>query len=102
MQVQFTHPIAVSKVMVQVRRLNGIMITSATVGTSAGGGPLQVEGTVSGNSSADIPFTFAAPVRLDTVRVTVNAETFGGSPRTEADIAEIRFYDRSGHLIGNP
>jgi hypothetical protein len=101
-QVQFTRPIAVSKVVVQVRRLNGIMITSATVGTSVGGGALQVQGTVSGNNSVDIPLTFAAPVRLDTVRVTVNAETFGGSPRSEADIAEIRFYDRSGQLIGNP
>lgn len=101
-QVQFTRPIAVSKVVVQVRRLNGIMITSATVGTSVGGGALQVQGTVSGNNSVDIPLTFAAPVRLDTARVTVNAETFGGSPRIEADIAEIRFYDRSGQLIGNP
>jgi hypothetical protein len=27
---------------------------------------------------------------------------FEGSLRIEADIAEIRFYDRSGHLIGNP
>jgi hypothetical protein len=101
-QVQFTHRIEVSRVVVQTRRLNGIVIASATVGTSAGGGALQVQGTVSGNGSADIPFTFAAPVSLDTVRVTVNAETFEGSPRIEADVAEIRFYDRGGHLIGNP
>jgi hypothetical protein len=63
---------------------------------------LQVQGTGNNNNSVNIPFTFAAPVRLDTVRVTVNAETFDGSPGIEADIAEIRFYDRAGHLIGNP
>jgi len=61
-QVQFTHRIQVSKVVVQTRRFNGMVIASATVSTSADGGPLQVKGTVSGNSSADIPFTFAAPV----------------------------------------
>jgi hypothetical protein len=101
-QVQFTHPIAISKVVVQTRRFNGMVITSATVSTSVNGGPLQAQSTVSGNSSADIPFTFAAPVSLDTVRVTVNAETFQGSPRIEADIAELRFYDKNGQLIGNP
>jgi hypothetical protein len=101
-QVQFRQSVAISKVVVQVRRFNGIMITSATVGTSVGGGALQAQGTVTDNNSVDIPFTFAAPVRLDTVRVTVNAETFNGSPRIEADIAEIRFYDANGHLMGNP
>jgi Right handed beta helix region/F5/8 type C domain/IPT/TIG domain len=101
-QVQFSHPIAISKVVVQVRRFNGIMITSATVGTSVGSGALQTQGTITDNNSVDIPFTFPAPVTLDTVRVTVNAETFGGSPRIEGDIAEIRFYDKNGHLMGNP
>lgn len=101
-QVQFTHRIDVSKVVVQARRLDGIVIQSATVSASSGGGALRVQGTVTGNTAADISFRFAAPVSLDTVRVTVNTEAFDGSPRIEADIAEIRFYDRSGHLIGNP
>jgi hypothetical protein len=100
--VQFTHRIDVGKVVVQARLLDGIVIQSATVSASSGGGALQVEGTVSGNTAADISFRFATPVSLDTVRITVNGETFDGSPRIEADIAEIRFYDRSGHLIGNP
>lgn len=101
-QVQFTHPLSISKVVVEARLLSGLVITSATVSTSVNGGALESQGTVSGNSAAEIPFSFAAPVSADTVRVTVNAETYQGAPRIEGDIAEIRFYGENGQLLGNP
>jgi hypothetical protein len=35
------------------------------------------------------------------VRVEVTGETYQGSPRIEADIAQVQFYDAAGHLLGN-
>lgn len=101
-QVQFSHPLQISKVVVTSRRFSSYVITSADVSTSVGGGALKTQATVSGNTAPSIPFTFAAPVSADTVRVTVNAETFDGAPRIEADIAEIQFYGPNGQLIEHP
>ncbi len=100
-QVRFTHPVALRQVVVQTRRLDGIVINDASVTASASGSPPVVVGSVTGNTAADIAFAFASPVVADTIRVEVTAESFQGSPRIEADIAELRFYDADGHLLGN-
>lgn len=100
-EVHFTHPITLGKVIVRTRRFPGMVITDATVSTAIGGGPLEQQASVSGNSQADIPFPFVTSQTVDTVRVTVNAETYQGAPRIEADIAELEFYDADGHLLGH-
>lgn len=100
-QVQFTHPVKLGKVVVRVRRLGGIAIPGLTVSASAGGAPAQVVGTVSGNAAQDVPFTFSTPVSADTIRVQVDSETYQGSPRNNADLAEIEFYDEAGNRLGH-
>ncbi|HEV3173826.1 MAG TPA: discoidin domain-containing protein [Actinocrinis sp.] len=101
-QVQFTQPLTISKVVVRTRRFGDMTITDATLSTSTGGAPLQQVGAVTGNSAQDIPFALPTPSPVDTVRVQVNAETVNGGSRIEADIAQIDFYDANGNLIGNP
>ncbi|MCW2863574.1 MAG: hypothetical protein JWP48_5282 [Actinoallomurus sp.] len=100
-QVRFTHPVSLGKVVVQTRRLDGIVIDNATVSAAASGSAPVTVGSVTGNTAQDIPFSFASPVVADTIRVEVTAESYQGSPRIEADIAELQFYDTSGHLLGN-
>jgi hypothetical protein len=101
-QVQFSRPVTISKVVVRTRRYDTMTITDASASVSLGGGPLQQIGTVSGNTAQDIPFTLSAPTPVDTVRVEVDAESVNGSSRLNADIAQIDFYDANGQLIGNP
>jgi len=101
-QVKFTEPVTISKVVVRTRRLDTMTITSATLSTSSAGGPLQQQGAITGNAAQDIPFALPAPTQVDTVRIQVNAETVNGDSRLNADIAQIDFYDADGHLIGNP
>jgi hypothetical protein len=100
-QVQFTHPVKLGRVVVKVRRLDGVAIPGLTVSASAGGAPLQIVGTVSGNAAQDVPFTFSTPVSADTFRVQVDSETYHGSPRNNADLAEIEFDDPAGNRLGN-
>jgi len=101
-QVQFSHPITISKVIVKTRRLNSMTITSATASVSVNGAALQQIGSATDNTAQDIPFTLPSPTPVDAVRIQVNAETVNGSSRLNADIAEIDFYDADGNLIGNP
>jgi hypothetical protein len=100
-QVNFTHPVTISKVVVRTRRFGTMTIPSATLSTSVGGDALRQQGSVTGNAAADIPFELSAPAPVDTVRVQVNAETSDGSNRLNADIAQIDFYDQDGHRLGN-
>ena len=100
-QVQFTHPVKLGRVVVKVRRLDGVAIPGLTVSASAGGAPSQIVGTVSGNAAQDVPFTFSTPVSADTIRVQVDSETYHGSPRNNADLAEIEFDDPAGNRLGN-
>jgi hypothetical protein len=100
-QVQFTHPVKLGRVVVKVRRLDGVAIPGLTVSASAGGAPSQIVGTVSGNAAQDVPFTFSTPVSADTFRVQVDSETYHGSPRNNADLAEIEFDDPAGNRLGN-
>lgn len=99
--VRFRQPVTLGKVVVRVRNFNGMILKDLTLSTSSGGGPLQVSGTVTGNTATDVPFTFAQPVSADTVRITVNTETFQGQPRNNADIGQIEFYDAQGRHLGN-
>jgi hypothetical protein len=101
-QVQFTHPLTLGKVVVQTRRFPGQVIRDVTATASLNGSPAQTVGTVTGNTAEDIAFAFAQPVTADTIRIQVNAETYYNSPRLNADIAEIRFYDQNGQQFGNP
>jgi hypothetical protein len=64
-QVRFTHPVTLGKVVVQARRLDGLVINNAAASASASGSVLA-----------------------DTIRVEVTAESYQGSPRIEADIAQ--------------
>jgi hypothetical protein len=100
-QVRFTHPVSLGKVVVQARRLDGLVIDGATVSASVSGSAPTMVGSVTGNSAQDIPFSFASPVVADTIRVQVTSESYQGSPRIEADIAQLQFYDTSGRLLGN-
>ncbi|HEV7974334.1 discoidin domain-containing protein [Amycolatopsis sp.] len=100
-QVQFTHPVKLGKVVVKARRLGGLAIPGLTVSASAGGAPPQVVGTVSGNAAQDVSFSFPAPVNADTIRVQVDSATYQGSPRNNADLAEIEFYDQAGNRLGH-
>jgi hypothetical protein len=54
-QVRFTHPVTLGEVVVQSRRLDGIVVGDLSVAASVSGGSLATVGTVSGNTAADIP-----------------------------------------------
>jgi hypothetical protein len=100
-QVRFTHPVSVGKVVIQARRLAGLTIAALDVRGSTSGAPLTELGSVTGNTAQDVPVSFTTPATVDTIRIEVTSETYQGEPRQEADIAELRFYDTNGHLIGN-
>ncbi|HEY3710092.1 MAG TPA: discoidin domain-containing protein [Amycolatopsis sp.] len=99
-EVHFTRPLPLGKLVVQTRRLAGAVIPDLTISASSGGGAPQVVGTVRGNSAQDIPVTFDRPVVADTVRIQVDQETYNGSPRANADLAGAEFYDASGTRLG--
>ncbi|GHJ40792.1 discoidin domain-containing protein [Streptomyces sp. TS71-3] len=89
------------KVVVHGRNLGDMTLGDLALSTSSGSGPLRQVASLTGNTSPDATFTLSTPVTADTVRVTVNAETYNGSPRNNADIAEIDFYDGQGRRLGN-
>ena len=100
-EVRFTRPVTLSKVVVQTRRFDGMVVRDLSLSTSLAGDPPRPGGTVTGNTAPDIPFAFATPVSVDTVRVEVAAETYAGSPRANADLAQLQFYDEHGQLLGH-
>ncbi|HET6504024.1 MAG TPA: discoidin domain-containing protein [Amycolatopsis sp.] len=100
-QIRFTQPVTIGKVVVRTRRFGTMTISGASLATSVNGGPLVQQATVTGNTAADIPFPLSGPQPVDTVRVQVDAETSDGAARLNADIAQIDFYDAGGHLLGN-
>jgi hypothetical protein len=99
--IRFGHPVTLGKVVVRVRNFDGMALKDLTLSMSSGAGQLQERGTVTGNTSAAVPFAFTEPVSADTVRVTVNTETYQGQPRANADIGQIEFYDAQGRHLGN-
>jgi hypothetical protein len=101
-QVRFTHPVTISKVVVRTRRFGTMTIPSATLSTSVSGAALQQQDSITGNPAQDFTLSLPSPAAVDTVRVQVNAETNDGAGRLNADIGQIDFYDATGHLIGNP
>ena len=100
-QVTFAQPVKLGKVVVKVRRLNGVVVPAMTVTAKSGNNPMQTVGQVRGNAQADIPFAFGTPITADTVRFQVDSETYQGSPRNNADLAELEFYDDNGHRLGH-
>jgi hypothetical protein len=99
-EVHFSRPVTLGKVVVRVRDLGDMTLGDLTLSTSSGSGQLEQRGSVTGNTAPDVPFALASPVSADTVRITVGAETYGGQPRSNADIGQIEFYDAQGRLIG--
>jgi hypothetical protein len=93
-ELKFTRPVTLGKIVIEGRRFSGMVVRDLTV--SAG-----TQTTITGNTAQDIPVTFAHPVTTDTVRVQVTSETYNGSPRSNADLAEIQFYDQSGVRLGH-
>lgn len=102
-EVRFDHPVTLGKVVVRARRLDGLALGHVSLTTANGSDAPTPAGQVTDNTAPDVPFTFTTPLTADTVRVTVEAETLNGDPRTNADIGQIEFNDAQGNALnGEP
>ncbi|WP_422771091.1 right-handed parallel beta-helix repeat-containing protein [Plantactinospora sp. WMMC1484] len=100
-EIRFTRPVTLGRIVVHVRRLDQLAVRDLSVGTAVGDGPLTPRGTVTGNTAPDVTIPFGTPAAVDRIRITVESATYAGAPRDNADLAGISLYDADGRLLGN-